>query len=151
MKTCHHCGKHELSAVALPDSLQVGAVTFTTSLPSEKCDTCGETTTSGAELALFESQVLEGLIGRQIVTGPALLYFRKQLPMTARALAAYLGVAHETLSRWENGAQPIPLHVWKFVADIALRVSRGAPLESVLLVTSAATLADGPVEIRLSA
>lgn len=56
---------------------------------------------------------LHKLIGAQLINKKSLLngneirFLRKNMSLTAKKLSGYLGVDNATISRWENGKQPI--------------------------------------------
>ena len=64
------------------------------------------------------------------IEGPELRDARHVLGLTQAQLAGYLGVAPETVSRWETGAQPFDRPVQLAVLAMLEQVHRGQPLDA---------------------
>ena len=54
------------------------------------------------------------------IHGEAFLWMRRSLGLSARKLAEVLGVRHETISRWENGAADVDRAAWLVLGDLVL-------------------------------
>jgi DNA-binding transcriptional regulator YiaG len=67
------------------------------------------------------------------IEGPELRDARHVLGLTQAQLAGYLGVAPETVSRWETGAQPFDRPVQLAVLAMLEHVHRGEPLDAPAL------------------
>lgn len=78
-------------------------------VPHRECGECGW----GSEMSLQELAAFERRAARVILIDVAepdvavYRYARKSLGLKQSELAVLLGVAPETVSRWENGAQPM--------------------------------------------
>lgn len=83
-----------------------------------ECAECGE-----QETAIPRIDELDMLLARLVakrpsrLTGPEVRFLRKVMGWSGRAFAKLIGVAPETVSRWENGHEPIGS-----MADRLLRV-----------------------------
>jgi putative zinc finger/helix-turn-helix YgiT family protein len=93
------------------------------------CKSCGE-----RELVIPKIQELHGLLAKSIAGQPARLtpkeirFLRKYLGFSSADFAKEMGVAAETVSRWESGHSPKPMNRQ---ADRLLRlmVIHGKPIE----------------------
>jgi DNA-binding transcriptional regulator YiaG len=54
------------------------------------------------------------------IHGEAFSWLRRSLGLSARKLAEILGVRHETISRWENGAAEVDRAAWLVLGDLIL-------------------------------
>lgn len=81
-----------------------------------RCPSCGTW-----EVVIPKPNALQRTIATEVVrkpwplTGDELLFLRRCLGLTARAMARSAGIAHETLSRYENNALPVPAPVDRLV------------------------------------
>lgn len=73
----------------------------------------------------FERDALRVIATEGPANGTTLKYMRGRLGLKGTELAARLGVQPETLSRWENGAQPVSGLVWVTVARMTLDMLDG--------------------------
>jgi DNA-binding transcriptional regulator YiaG len=64
----------------------------------------------------------------QLVGGPELKFARKALGLRQTELAEHLGVAAETVSRWETGAEPFKRPVQLAVCELVETVERSGSL-----------------------
>jgi DNA-binding transcriptional regulator YiaG len=83
----------------------VGPRVFAAVVPAEVCSNCGEALVIGAVLGAFEQARALALIEAGASDGAALRWVRKAARLKAAELAELLGVAPETISRWENDVQ----------------------------------------------
>ena len=54
------------------------------------------------------------------IHGEAFSWIRRSLGLSGRKLAEILGVRHETISRWENGAAAVDRAAWLVLGDLVL-------------------------------
>lgn len=103
---CPECGKKEVRPATVAHTSQIrhdGRV-YAIEIPRlrvPRCDACGELVfdnDADEQIALALRQHLGLLSGEQIRTN------REALGLSQRNLAEHLGVAVETISRWETGA-----------------------------------------------
>lgn len=98
----------------------MGVHTFTGAVPAERCPKCGEVYTDASGHHAFARSVARALIDAGVVSGPVLRFFRHALGMTGASLAGLLGVAPDTLSRWERGERDVDRLAWATVAGLVL-------------------------------
>jgi len=104
---CTECGSTDLVAdEAIPYEETVGAHTYFIDVPGVRCRACGAFTLNARVLEAIERVVAESLVADRAWDGPAIRWIRKSLGWPAKEFAALLGVAPETMSRWESGRQP---------------------------------------------
>lgn len=107
MKRCYKCKGETLAETKVEERLDVAGKTFTASIPATKCATCGEVYYSGPVLEAFELDAAGELARHGEVLAEAFSFMRRSLGLKATDLAELLDVTHETVSRWENGHQPV--------------------------------------------
>lgn len=89
--------------IGLPNVLVIGAA------QEQWCEKCQCT----HSVAIPDEAGLEAAVAMKRVhipvklTGKEIRFLRRAIAMPARAVAGYLQTTHETVSRWENGHQPI--------------------------------------------
>lgn len=100
---CAICGENTLKAGVVEETVQVGALRFTASVPGKVCSSCGEAILSGETVRALERQVAGALSHSGAGTPEAFRYMRKVIGLRALEVAELFGVTPETVSRWENG------------------------------------------------
>lgn len=110
MNACPVCGG-ALRPEPLPRyQLDLGgiSVALIESVFRERCDGCGE---NRVVIPDMEGLIAAAAIGRVMLpfklSGLEVRFLRKAMEMTARKLATQMEVREETVSRWENGKEPI--------------------------------------------
>lgn len=152
MKRCVECGG-ELKPFEREERRTVSGQTFATMLRGRKCTACEFKAFDGASLEGFERAIAQHIAEHGPVSGEAFKWMRKAgLAMRAVDLAALLGVAPETLSRWETGEREVPRAEWAAVAALVLE----QPREKRPMLERLQRLAKGPPKatrtvVRLSA
>jgi putative zinc finger/helix-turn-helix YgiT family protein len=106
---CSQCHQGELEHTEAEDTIEVAGHTFTARVPALRCAGCGEIYYDGPSLGRFELAVAVALVRSGQMNGQVLRFARKVIGLSAKIFAELLGVAPETVSRWENGKQPIDL------------------------------------------
>ena len=106
MKQCMKCDG-ALSATEVREEVTVAGATFTGMVAARRCDACGEVYIDAEVGMRFDLRVARELGSRGAATGEAFKFMRKALGMRATDLAELLGVAAETISRWERGERPV--------------------------------------------
>lgn len=77
-------------------------------LPVEKCASCGDETISIPNHKAVMNVVRERLCAlKRVVSGREFAFLRDGLSLTGQQAAKVLGVTNVSISRWENGAQPV--------------------------------------------
>lgn len=103
-KVCGLCNEGTWKRSELHYTRTVADVEFTATLPCETCTHCKESAIAVQTLEAWELAVAQQLGDLKIRTGDAFRFMRKSLGLSGVALANLLGVASETVSRWENVA-----------------------------------------------
>jgi putative zinc finger/helix-turn-helix YgiT family protein len=118
---CVACGfTGPLEAAFKDESVTVGGHTFTGAVPAERCPQCGETYTEAEGHRALALSTARALIEAGEVSGGVLRFFRHSLGLTGAALAELLGVAPDTVSRWERGERDVDRLAWATVAGLIL-------------------------------
>jgi YgiT-type zinc finger domain-containing protein len=118
---CVACGfAGPLEAASEDESVTVGAHTFTGVVPASRCPQCGETYTEADDHRALALSAARALIEAGEVSGGVLRFFRHSLGLTGAALAGLLGVASDTVSRWERGERDVDRLAWATVAGLIL-------------------------------
>ena len=105
---------------------EVGERVFVASVDGRKCTACGEASFKGTCLARFEGAVATSLASSGETSGAAFRWMRKALDLRAIDVAALLGVAPETSSRWETGRVAIDRSALALLALMVLDHARGS-------------------------
>lgn len=106
MKQCAKC-QGTLSATEVPEEVTVAGATFAGKVAARRCDACGELYVAAEDALRFDLRVARELGSRGAATGEAFRFMRKTLGLRAVDLAELLGVAAETISRWERGERSV--------------------------------------------
>lgn len=106
-KSCTRCEKSKVDTIILDDSIDVAGHTFTTQLPADRCNGCGEIVVQGHHMQLFELKVALELAHAGTRDPQAFKFMRKALQMTPEAFASLLEVTPDVIGYWENGDWPV--------------------------------------------
>ena len=113
---------------------EVSGRVFTATVPALVCPVCGEKVIDGPLLLQKEREVAAALAREGPVDGDSFRFMRTTLRLRAADLAALLDVAPETISKWENGKNPVLRTAWLVVAGHGARERRqgsdATPFES---------------------
>jgi putative zinc finger/helix-turn-helix YgiT family protein len=120
MARCSECRKGEYRPAMVQDSIKVSGHVFRTELPGVRCEECSDVAIDGPSIERFELMAAAHLARSGQVNGAILRFQRKAIGLGAKNLAELLGVAPETISRWENGKQPIDPLAAALVGAMAL-------------------------------
>ena len=112
MTKCPECGKkierktiHEFSDGVI---LGVSGVVLVDSVIRYRCPACGfEATSIPRQSELGPAMAVARVKHPQKLAGRDIRFLRKEMGLTAKALAEKIGVHGETVSRWENEREPI--------------------------------------------
>jgi putative zinc finger/helix-turn-helix YgiT family protein len=124
MKRCAKC-KGSFRQKKIEETLQVGGHRFIASLPARVCSSCGETYLEAKTLGRFELRVAVSLAEAGETKGEVFKFIRKAVGLRAADLGDLLGVAPETISRWETGERPVDRGAFALVADMAHEALEG--------------------------
>ena len=122
-----------------------GELTITVAMPTVGCDACGEDLIHGEDLSRAENAVTRALVDAGSTDPKALRWLRKAADLRANELAGLLGVAPETVSRWEHGTRTIDRAALALVASLALDAIDGMTTTRVRLRALGAHPATGEV------
>ena len=112
-----------------------------------RCPTCG-----AFEIVIPKPDALQRTIAAEVIrkparlAGPEIVFLRRCLNLTGRAMAKTLGVSHEALSRWENQANQLPSPVDRLLRTmVALTTFEGErfPVETLASIEGEA----GPLKL----
>ncbi|MBM4090047.1 MAG: helix-turn-helix domain-containing protein [Planctomycetes bacterium] len=133
---CPECGKRQVRPANIHHNAEIkhdGRV-YSVAIPSLKvprCEACGELVFDNDA----DSQIADALREQLALLSPGQIrQNREQLRLSQRDLAEHLGVAVETISRWENGVL-----IQSRAMDRYLRVYFGVPAARAALVANVAT------------
>ena len=133
---CPECGKKEVRPATVPHTSQIkhDGRLYTVEIPMlcvPQCGACGELVfDNDADEQI--AQALREQLG--LLSGDQIRKNREDLGLSQRSLAEHLGVAVETISRWENGAL-----TQTRAMDRYLRVYFGVPAARAALVGQVGT------------
>lgn len=107
LKKCVECGGANLRNGVSLETFEVAGVSFEIDHSTLACAACGESYVSHEAGVKSDLLVALHLARMGIRSGESFRFMRKSLGLSGKALAELLGVAAETLSRWEKGAMPV--------------------------------------------
>jgi putative zinc finger/helix-turn-helix YgiT family protein len=109
-KTCYECGgnlkvvkdqAYKYTECGLENVFLYGVNQYV-------CEKCHETSVTIPMIEQLHLVIGRGICcQKELLNGAEIRFLRKELHMKAKALAGVMGVAAETLSRWENGGKAI--------------------------------------------
>jgi putative zinc finger/helix-turn-helix YgiT family protein len=102
MKTCVECGSDKLQEADVQIERSIAGALFLTTASATRCGACGEEYVAGEAVQKFELSIASYLALAGVHSGEVFRFMRKAIGMRAADLADLLGVAPETVSRWEN-------------------------------------------------
>jgi putative zinc finger/helix-turn-helix YgiT family protein len=109
MNKCQQCGSQMQVRKYEHVSDVAGVVVHDSSGTARTCVECGAVELSLDQMQRYEQRAAATVLRHvETATGPMVRYARRAMGMTQVELSAALGSAPETISRWENGAIPIP-------------------------------------------
>lgn len=111
MTSCKHCGSSRVKTRALTDKdlSELGIpVRVSNGASIVKCEKCGEEDALIASMnELIAAAAISLAFAPYKLNSDEVLFCRKAMGFTGKKLAKILDVKPETVSRWENGKQPI--------------------------------------------
>jgi len=120
-KTCYECQSTKLKEGrdGLKVDLDIGTFVMADA-PAVVCENCGAVSTDAKYLEAFEL-IVAGFLAQHGASSPGSLRFmRKAIGLPAGELAELLDVTRETVSRWENGKQPLERRALAIVGGLVL-------------------------------
>lgn len=100
-------------------------VTYTVTVPAEVCPHCSESLVTSANLRRAEAAIARALVTSGAQDGATLQWLRKVAGLRAVDLAELLGVAVETVSRWENDRTAIDRPALHTLGELAVERGEG--------------------------
>lgn len=117
---CTNCGGSKFRSGATEETFKIGdGRQFVVRLPASLCTACGDAYVDGPVLGDAEREIARRLAESGEPSGASFRFMRKALGLSAKALAADLGLAPETISRWENGDRAVDAPTWLLLAGMA--------------------------------
>jgi transcriptional regulator with XRE-family HTH domain len=107
VKNCVECKTEAIRPTMVRTERTISGHKFLSEVSGFACERCDAKYLLGPALARFELQIAAMLPSIGANDGASFRFMRKALGMKAASLAEILGVAPETISRWENGPSPI--------------------------------------------
>lgn len=115
------------------EQIEAAGIVFSTEVPCEQCESCGDRYFAAEALERFELATASALASMGRRTGSALRFMRKALGFRAKDLAELLDVAPETFSRWETGEREPDAHAFALVGIMAAdRLGEREQAETIL-------------------
>jgi putative zinc finger/helix-turn-helix YgiT family protein len=112
------------------------------------CTTCGNETIAIPRIGQLHRAIAQAFVTqRRMLAHPEIRFLRKHIGLSGNDFAAVMGVARETVSRWETGSQPMGA-----VADRLLRmlVVNHDPTKSYAADDMLRALSDEPAPSKLA-
>lgn len=120
---CYKCGT-PLRAVRVTYEFDVGDTEFAADIPGFLCPNCGEELSDGAAMVKRELEAAVLLTSYKPFP-QAIGFCRGAIGLRAKEFAELVGVAPETVSRWENGVREIDAAAWGLLCNMVLDASAG--------------------------
>ncbi len=103
VKKCFECKGVNFERKWVPVKIRIGEHESTFEHATDVCTACGASTIPAQELGRFELAAAKMALREHPINGAILKDLRHILGLKQTELAAKLGVAPETISRWERG------------------------------------------------
>lgn len=121
LSRCPACHSRDLVDAKIEHEIRVGPSAAWASIPAQLCKTCGEDYAEGPAILAAE-RLMAKVLGGYEPTPDSFRFLRSVISLRSNELAELLGVAPETVSRWENGKAEIDraawLHLVNMIADL---------------------------------
>ena len=120
LEACPNCRNSDLQSAEHTQTFRFGDSVITVKTPAMACSSCGERLIVAADVRRAEHAAARKLTEMGIQGGAVFRFLRKTAGLTGLQLADLLGVAKDTISRWENDTRPIPRAAMAVVGMLAL-------------------------------
>jgi putative zinc finger/helix-turn-helix YgiT family protein len=152
MKKCIACGFARLMNTTETHTATVGGYVVKAALPAVVCKKCGESYVEAIDLERFELAAAQELARRGACVGEVFKFMRKAVGLKAADLGSLLGVAPETVSRWETGKVPVDRAAFVTLAALVSdRLSaRTETLDRLQAVRRPLARRKAPIQIKLA-
>ena len=109
---CASCGKANLRAVRREHTHTVGSQQFSAEIEVLECPNCGNRELTAEQMKTLERMAALHIAQHGPVSGKTFRYMRRTAGIPAKEVAEAVGVAPETVSRWENGERDVDRSAW---------------------------------------
>lgn len=133
---CPNCSKSTMKPAKVSTSRIVAGRKFVADVDGHRCPGCRETSVSLSAMLAFETGIARSLAHHGPITGETFRFLRAAIPMPSVELARLLGVAPETITRWEKGTREVDEAAWFVVGDLLLDAIGGTEHTRLRLVSS---------------
>ncbi len=137
MDKCVMCGFEDLRVERRDYDYQALPGVKLLNLEVVVCPNCGEEYVAIPALDGLHRELTRFLLGKSArLNGPEFRFLRKELGWSGRDTARRMGVTPETVSRWENGHEPVSLmadHLIRMLVTVEAPISdyRAVDLETI--------------------
>lgn len=122
---CNQCGGARFRDTPHEQKYVVEGIVFRVKMRADACRRCGRETVALTELGVADLTVARWLAEHAVISGESFRFMRKALLLRANGLAQLLGIASESISRWENAKRGVDRAAWMLLASIVLDRSDG--------------------------
>lgn len=123
---CPNCHKdREFKDTVFERTIRVPPVRFVVEMPAQRCPACKSFVVSDAAAQEAELEVARKLAQSGPISAASFRVLRSAARMRSVDLARLLGVAKETISRWESGKRSVEPLAWTLLAWIAVERASG--------------------------
>lgn len=107
LQKCVNCAGRSFKDAKRMLKRVVDAREFEAEVPARMCKKCGAMYVDARDGERFELAIASSLADTGVASAEAFRFMRKAIGMNAEKLAELLGVARETVSRWETGKRGV--------------------------------------------
>lgn len=123
---CPNCHKvREFKSATFERSVRVPPIRFLVEMPAQRCPSCKTFVLTDAVVRNAELEIASRLAEAGPISGASFRLLRSAARLRAVEVARLLGVAKETISRWESGKRGVEPLAWKLLAWIAVERQGG--------------------------
>ena len=115
------------------EEVVVNGRVFRAELPAGRCPACGEAYTPAEGVLAFGEAVARALIAEGDTSGETFRYLRHTLELSGQALAVKLGVAPETVTRWERGDDGVDIVAMGALKSLVLNALDRSELAAMVI------------------
>ena len=131
LEACVKCRGRRFRRAVIAGSIRIGSRNFDNATEARQCIACGERYSSYQEVGAAELKTADAIASKGPIHPDGFSYMRRALGLKANRLAELLGVAAETVSRWENGKASIDRATWSVLGLAVREIGRASCRERV--------------------
>lgn len=146
---CGDCGGSRFRPVVHEQRYVVDGIVFRVKMKGRACRKCGVETVAAMDLGAGELAVAAWLAEHAVISGESFRFMRKALLFRSNALAELLGVANESISRWENAKRGVDRSAWALLASIVLDKASGGAATTIERLQSLRKASPARTDVRL--